>query len=296
MTSDNQPMTNPHERYENPLIARYASPAMAQLWGDQRKFSTWRRLWVALAESEQELGLDIRDAQIEEMRRAVDQIDFEAAARYERELQARRDGACPRVRRSVPQRPSDHPSRGHQLLRDRQHRPAADAGRPGPDPRPIGAGDRRPGGICRRPAGAGLPGIHPPAARPTHDRRQAGLPVGLRPGARPGRSRTPSADPQGPQCQRHDRHPGQFPQAVRWRPHEGPRPGAAGRREDGLCGHLRGHRADLFPESGRADRRCALGNRPERSQSGHRSAVAGEPEGSGRTVRVETGRIVGDGV
>ncbi len=86
MTSDNQPMTNPHERYENPLIARYASPAMAQLWGDQRKFSTWRRLWVALAESEQELGLDIRDAQIEEMRRAVDRIDFAAAARYEREL------------------------------------------------------------------------------------------------------------------------------------------------------------------------------------------------------------------
>ncbi|MHB8865831.1 MAG: adenylosuccinate lyase [Pirellulaceae bacterium] len=79
-------MTNPHERYENPLTARYASPAMSQLWGDQRKFSTWRRLWVALAEAEQELGLDIRDAQIEEMRGAVDRIDFEAAGRYEREL------------------------------------------------------------------------------------------------------------------------------------------------------------------------------------------------------------------
>ena len=39
-----------------PLIARYASPAMAQLWGDQRKFSTWRRLWVALAEAEQDAG------------------------------------------------------------------------------------------------------------------------------------------------------------------------------------------------------------------------------------------------
>ncbi len=41
-----------HEIYENPLIARYASRPMAQLWGDQRKFSTWRRLWVALAEAE----------------------------------------------------------------------------------------------------------------------------------------------------------------------------------------------------------------------------------------------------
>ena len=79
-------MTLAHDRYDNPLIARYASPAMAQLWSDQRKFSTWRRLWVALAEAEQALGpgyprrADRRDAA------RVDQIDFEAAERYEREL------------------------------------------------------------------------------------------------------------------------------------------------------------------------------------------------------------------
>ena len=57
-----------HDCYENPLITRYASTAMARIWGDQRKHSTWRRLWVALAEAEQELGLDIRDSQLEEMR------------------------------------------------------------------------------------------------------------------------------------------------------------------------------------------------------------------------------------
>lgn len=79
-------MTQTHDRYENPLIARYASAAMAQLWSDQRKFSTWRKLWVILAEAEQALGLDIRGEQIAEMRGAVEQIDFEAAARYEREL------------------------------------------------------------------------------------------------------------------------------------------------------------------------------------------------------------------
>jgi adenylosuccinate lyase len=78
-------MTSVHDRYENPLIARYASRAMAELWGDQRKFSTWRRLWVMLAEAEQALGLDIRDEQLAEMRAAVDQIDFGAAERYERE-------------------------------------------------------------------------------------------------------------------------------------------------------------------------------------------------------------------
>ena len=59
---------------------------MGQLWGAQRKFSTWRRLWVALAEAEQELGLDITDEQLRELRRYVDEIDFESAAGYERRL------------------------------------------------------------------------------------------------------------------------------------------------------------------------------------------------------------------
>ena len=53
-------MSQTYDRYENPLIARYASSAMAELWGDQRKFSTWRRLWVALAEAEADLGIDVR--------------------------------------------------------------------------------------------------------------------------------------------------------------------------------------------------------------------------------------------
>lgn len=75
-----------HDRYENPLIARYASAAMSALWADQRKFSTWRRLWVALAEAEQELGLPITDQQLAELRSQVDSIDFEAAAAYERRL------------------------------------------------------------------------------------------------------------------------------------------------------------------------------------------------------------------
>lgn len=75
-----------HDRYENPLLSRYASETMARLWSDQRKFSTWRRLWVALAEAEQEMGLPVTTSQIEEMRAHVDQIDFDAAARYERKL------------------------------------------------------------------------------------------------------------------------------------------------------------------------------------------------------------------
>jgi adenylosuccinate lyase len=75
-----------HLQYANPLITRYASAAMAELWSEQRKFSTWRRLWVALAEAEQELGLSITDGQIEELRAQIDHIDFAAAQAHERRL------------------------------------------------------------------------------------------------------------------------------------------------------------------------------------------------------------------
>lgn len=74
-----------NEVYENPLISRYASREMATLWGAQRKFSTWRRLWVALAEAQAELGLPISPQQLAELKANVDNIDFEQAKRYERE-------------------------------------------------------------------------------------------------------------------------------------------------------------------------------------------------------------------
>src|SRR5688500_622850 len=75
-----------HEFYDNPLIGRYASREMSVLWGPQRKFSTWRRLWVALAEAEAELGLPISAEQIAELRAHVDDIDFDAAQAYEKKL------------------------------------------------------------------------------------------------------------------------------------------------------------------------------------------------------------------
>lgn len=75
-----------HEFYENPLITRYASREMAAIWSAQNKHSTWRRLWIALAECQQSLGLKITDQQLAEMRASVDAIDFNAAAKYEKEL------------------------------------------------------------------------------------------------------------------------------------------------------------------------------------------------------------------
>src|SRR4051812_45223912 len=77
---------NEHEHYQNPLIARYSSREMARLWSSQRKFSTWRRLWVALAEAERALGLNIAEEQIAALRAHIDDIDFEAARHHERRL------------------------------------------------------------------------------------------------------------------------------------------------------------------------------------------------------------------
>lgn len=75
-----------HDIYQNPLNTRYASQEMSSIWSAQKKHSTWRRLWIALAESQQELGLHITDSQLAEMRATVDDIDFDAAAEYERDL------------------------------------------------------------------------------------------------------------------------------------------------------------------------------------------------------------------
>lgn len=73
-----------HEFYESPLCGRYAGEEMKRLFSDQRKFSTWRRLWLILAECERELGIPISQEQLDEMRAHLDDIDFEAAARHER--------------------------------------------------------------------------------------------------------------------------------------------------------------------------------------------------------------------
>jgi adenylosuccinate lyase len=72
--------------YENPLITRYASREMSYIFSDESKFTTWRKLWVALAEAEKELGLNITDEQIDEMKANIYNIDYDLAARKEKEL------------------------------------------------------------------------------------------------------------------------------------------------------------------------------------------------------------------
>jgi adenylosuccinate lyase len=72
--------------YENPLIERYASPDMSYIFSPHFKFTTWRRLWIALAESEQKLGLTITDGQISEMKQHVEDIDYALAAQLETKM------------------------------------------------------------------------------------------------------------------------------------------------------------------------------------------------------------------
>ena len=73
-----------HDRYASPLAERYASKAMLRLWSAQTRYGLWRRLWLALAEAQKELGVPIPDDAIAQMRSHLDDVDFEAVAVYER--------------------------------------------------------------------------------------------------------------------------------------------------------------------------------------------------------------------
>uniref|UniRef100_A0A452J4N1 Adenylosuccinate lyase n=1 Tax=Gopherus agassizii TaxID=38772 RepID=A0A452J4N1_9SAUR len=73
-------------RYRSPLVSRYASPEMGFNFSERRKFGTWRRLWLYLAQAEKSLGLPITDEQIQEMEANLDNIDFKMAAEEEKRL------------------------------------------------------------------------------------------------------------------------------------------------------------------------------------------------------------------
>ena len=72
--------------YESPLNSRYAGKEMKYIFSPDKKFTTWRKLWVALAESEKELGLDITDKQIEQMKAHIDDINYDVAEQREKEV------------------------------------------------------------------------------------------------------------------------------------------------------------------------------------------------------------------
>lgn len=75
-----------NDKYVSPLSTRYASKEMQYIFSPDKKFRTWRRLWIALAEAEQELGLNITDEQIEEMKEHANDINYEDAKKREKEV------------------------------------------------------------------------------------------------------------------------------------------------------------------------------------------------------------------
>jgi adenylosuccinate lyase len=79
-------MTSPHDTWSSPLADRYASRAMLSLWSPNRRYGLWRRLWLALAEGEKALGVAIPDSAIAEMKAHLDDIDYTAVARYEKDF------------------------------------------------------------------------------------------------------------------------------------------------------------------------------------------------------------------
>ena len=77
-------MNTDRSRYQTPLVTRYASAEMCQLFSEQRRIETWRSLWIALAETQYEMGLGVTAEQVAELKAQQFNIDFDAAAQYER--------------------------------------------------------------------------------------------------------------------------------------------------------------------------------------------------------------------
>ena len=74
------------DRYDSPLSGRYASKEMQYIFSQDKKFTTWRRLWIALAEAERELGLHITEEQIAELKEHVNDINYDVAVAREKEV------------------------------------------------------------------------------------------------------------------------------------------------------------------------------------------------------------------
>jgi len=74
------------DRYTSPLSTRNASPEMQTIWSSNYKFTTWRKLWLALAQAQQQLGLPVEQSQVDALAAHMDDLDLEAAAQYEKKL------------------------------------------------------------------------------------------------------------------------------------------------------------------------------------------------------------------
>lgn len=147
--------------YESPLSSRYASDEMLYLFSPDKKFTTWRRLWVALARAEMELGLPVTKEQVEELEAHIDDINYEVAAKEEKKLRHDVMAHVHAYGAQCPKADAHHPSGRHKLLCGGQHRHYTDAGGLDPDSGSTGPRPPHPCPLCRNLSGAPDPGLYP---------------------------------------------------------------------------------------------------------------------------------------
>ena len=105
-----------NDKYVSPLSERYASKEMQYIFSPDMKFKTWRKLWIALAETEKELGLNITQEQIDELKAHADDINYDVAKAREKDSPSRCYEPCVRIRRTVPEGKRHYPFRCYFLL------------------------------------------------------------------------------------------------------------------------------------------------------------------------------------
>ena len=105
-----------NDRYQSPLSERYASKEMQYIFSPDKKFRTWRKLWIALAETEKELGLPITEEQIEELKAHAEDINYDVAKGTGKGCASRRHVSCIRLWTAVPEGKRNYPSGSNILL------------------------------------------------------------------------------------------------------------------------------------------------------------------------------------
>ena len=257
------------DQYDNPLIARYASEEMCRLWGPQRKFRTWRELWVVLAEAEADWACRSRRRRSRSCKAHVDTIDFAAAERYERKL--RHDvmahvhaygDACPEARGIIHLgATSCYVTDNTDLILLRESLELVRS-------RLVAAIDRLATFAARTRDLACL--ASPIFSRPSRRRSASGPACGPTTWCTTWPKSSIGWRRSSPRRQGHDRHAGQLP-GLFGGDH------AKVRELDelvadklGFAGSYRRHRPDLFAQGRRPGAGHALGHRPKRAQVGHR--------------------------
>ena len=285
-----------HDTYETPLNSRYASREMQQIFSPDRKFTTWRKLWVALAESEMEMGLPVTQKQVDELKAHVEDIDYEAARRHEE--RTRHDvmahvlaygDVCPNARGVI------HLGATSCYVTDNADilmlRDALTLVR-----EKVLEVIRRLRAFALGIQGPAHARLHAFAAGAAHHGGQARHAVDAGSADGSGRSELRPFFPQTAGQPRRDRHAGELHEALRRRRRKGGRAGKAHRPQGGHGEVLRRFRPDLSAQAGQPRARRALRHRPERLQIRAGPAASAVLPRGGRAVREGADRFLGHGL